>query len=261
MAAVADPADQPGAADLDAHLRHADPDRWLAARLVGDAQARRALMALYALNDELARVADSVTQPLLGEMRFAWWREALEEAAAGRPRAHPVLAAIAPALQSGAVRLQDLGEIIDARHRDLEPAPFADEAALTAYIDATAVALMRAAAVLLAPDAPGDCVRTAGRAWAWTGLMRAEPAWRARNRRWAPLAWGADVSAETAAGRAEVHARAALREVNAGLAPLPVASFPAVAYVRLARDYLRGREPGDVGRRARLLWASAAGRI
>ena len=251
----------PSEGDLDAHLRHADPDRWLAARMVADPKARGALLALYALNDELARVASSVTQPMLGEMRFAWWREAVAEAADGKVRAHPVVQAVAPALQAGAIAVEDVAQIIEARHLDLEPEPFPDEAALVAYIDATAGALMRSAVVLLDPGAPPACIRSAARAWGWAGLMRAGEAWRARGRRWTPLAWGETVPDDTAAERARTHAKAALDAARAELKPLPVSSFPAVAYVRFARDYVHGRTPGDIARRAELLWASTLGRI
>ena len=253
-------ADEGRGGDLDAHLRHADPDRWLAARLVGDAARRRSLLALYALNDEIARVAESVRLPMLGEMRFAWWREAVEEAAAGRPRIHPVLQAISPLLQSGAVSTRDVDAILTARHLDLEPQPFADETALVAYLDATAGAVMRAAARLLDPAAPPGSVRSAARAWGWSGLMRAEPAWRARGRRWAPLEWG-ELAPYALAERARARAAAALETARGELGALPVASFPAVAYVHFVRDHLRGRSPGEFARRAELLWAAAHGRI
>ena len=91
--------------------------------------------------------------------------------------------------------------------------------------------------------------------------MRAGEAWRARGRRWTPLAWGETVPDDTAAERARTHAKAALDAAVRDLKPLPVSSFPAVAYVRFARDYVKGRNPGDFTRRAELLWASTLGRV
>lgn len=258
-----DPAAEGGSAsaeEVDAHVRRADPDRWLAARLVADPGDRANLMALYALNDELARIAPQVSQPMLGEVRFAWWSEALEAAANGAPRGHPTLQAVAPALKSGALSPAVLGEIVEARHLDLEPEPFPDEAALLAYIDATAGALMRAAIVLLDPGAPPQTVLSAGRAWGWTTLMRSGSAWAERGRRWAPRDWG-DVPPDTLAERARTRAVDALKAAVKELRPLPVASFPAVAYVRFARDHLRGREPGELKRRAELLLASTLGKV
>ncbi len=64
--------------DIRTHLERVDPDRCLAAKLVEEEAAREELLALYAFNDELARVAESVREPMLGEMRLAWWEEALD---------------------------------------------------------------------------------------------------------------------------------------------------------------------------------------
>jgi phytoene synthase len=43
--------------DLDALVRRMDPDRWLASRFIADRQARADVVALYAFNYQLARVA------------------------------------------------------------------------------------------------------------------------------------------------------------------------------------------------------------
>ena len=62
-------------------IRRVDHDRWLATRFVTDREARDVQLALLALNYELARVGESVTNPLVGEIRLAWWREQLERLA------------------------------------------------------------------------------------------------------------------------------------------------------------------------------------
>ena len=58
--------------DLDARVRDADTDRWLASRFVADEQARADLIALYAFEAELMAIPARVTQPLLAEMRYTW---------------------------------------------------------------------------------------------------------------------------------------------------------------------------------------------
>lgn len=249
-------------ADFVAHLERVDPDRVLAARLVAEAPARDELLALYALNDELARVAESVRDPMAGEMRFAWWEEALDAAAAGRGgRGQPVLAALAPALSSGRLPRAPLDRIVQARAADLSRAPFADEAALLRHLDGTAGALMQAACALLDPGAAAVDATAAGRAWGWAGLWRARDAWAARGRRWTPADW--DVHMDDEALRRIVAAKvdAARSAARAALKGLPVAAFPAVAYAALARGYARGRTPGPLGRRAALLRASLLGRL
>ena len=80
---------------LDDQVRKADPDRWLSSRFVGDAQARADLIALYAFEAELMSIPTRVTQPLLAEMRYAWWREQMDGVFAGTARkGHPVLEAL-----------------------------------------------------------------------------------------------------------------------------------------------------------------------
>ena len=74
-------------------VREADHDRYLAT-LFAPAEHRDALYALYAFNVEIARVRDLVRQPLPGEIRLQWWREALEGERDSEAAAHPVAAAL-----------------------------------------------------------------------------------------------------------------------------------------------------------------------
>src|SRR5215469_14970852 len=128
--------------DLDAQVRKADPERWLSSRFIADATLRADVVAVYALDAELAGVARRITQPMLGEIRLAWWREALEELAAGGPaRAHPALLALADARARRELDLEPLLHVVEARARDLDPAPFATEAEAIAYADRTAGAV------------------------------------------------------------------------------------------------------------------------
>ena len=129
--------------DLDAAVGRGDPDRWLASRFIGDAAARADVIALYALNLELARIADAVREPLMGEIRLTWWREAIEEIFAGRPvRRHPVVEALAGAIQRRGLTAAPFEAMIEARFADIDAEPFADLDAIEAYLDATAGGVM-----------------------------------------------------------------------------------------------------------------------
>ncbi len=246
---------------LDARIRRLDPDRWLASRFVSDPAARKTVIAVYALNDELARVAESVTNPLAGEIRLAWWRERIEAIAAGQPApGQPVLQALAHAITSGALPPTLLDALVEARHAELEPTPFADEAALARYLDGTAGAVMGLAARVLDPDAPLRTVVEAGRAWGLTGLYRTRALWRDRGRSWVPQTWG-DLDDAALARRVGEEVRTTLARARVELEPLPVAAFPAVAYATLTDAYARGRTPGELMRRLRMLGAVLRGRI
>jgi phytoene synthase len=232
---------------LDDLVRRADPDRWLSTRFIADGAARADVVALYALNHELARVASSVREPLMGEIRLTWWREAFEEVAAGRPpRKHPVVEAVA----AGAFPLAALEDLAEARMADLDAEPFGDDEAVFGYLDATAGAVMLLAARRLDPSVLFEEVRGAARAFGLAGLWRAKQA-GVRSR--LPADWDE--------GDIRARVRAELTAARAELRTLGVPGFPAVAYAALAGPYSKGRKPGPLRKRLRLTLAVMRGRI
>jgi len=247
--------------DLDALVRRVDPDRWLASRFIASPEMRAPAVCLYALNYELAHIAESVSQTMIGEIRLAWWREGLEALfEAGDVRPHPVLQGLAGPIRTGILSRAVLDELVEARHVDLEPEPFKDEAALIGYIDATAGGVMALAAQALDRRATPQMTRSAGRAWGWAGLMRAKAFWEARGRRWTPENW-ADASEAEVASHVRHRIADALREARTEMKSLPVAAFPAVAYATLAGPYARRPELSDMSKRTRITLAVARGRL
>lgn len=238
--------DNPYDSGLDDLVARVDPDRWLASRFVSDAQARADMVALTAFNYELARVAGGVSSALMGEIRLTWWREAMEELAAGAtPRKHPAVEALAVC----GVDPLALARMAEARLADLEAEPFADEAAVLSYLDATAGALATLTARRLDPAADASALRAAARAYGLAGLWRLKLAGRSRL----PADWtAADVQARVANQR-----QAAAVELKR----LPIAAFPAVAPAALARRQAMGRDMSELERKARLTWTVATGRI
>jgi phytoene synthase len=195
---LADPSSALPGDTLDARVRAADIDRWLSSRFVADERLRADLIALYAFEAELMAIPARVTQPLLAEMRYVWWREQLDGVFAGVARkGHPVLEALTE---------------IAARHR-LERTPF--DALVEAHIgrvhgephdlNAFYVGPMQVAARILAGPGFDDAVVEAGRV---RGLAQT----------------GQEVAARALRGRA-----------NAGVRGLPAAGFPAVAAAALVR--------------------------
>ncbi|MDE1937663.1 MAG: squalene/phytoene synthase family protein [Alphaproteobacteria bacterium] len=165
-------------------VRRHDPDRFFAA-LFAPADKRHFLCALYAFNYEVARVAETIHEPMLGEIRLAWWRETVEGARSGAPRNHDVAKALAETFATNDLP-QDLFEkMIEARGFDVSPQSFADMAALEAYADATSGSLMRLAALVLGGGSD-DLAREAGIAYALSGLLRAIPFHTARDKLYLP---------------------------------------------------------------------------
>lgn len=141
---------------------------------------RRMLFPLYAFNLEVARAPWVTKEPLIAQMRLQWWADALEEiAAGGAVRRHEVVSPLAAILDTRGAR--DLGDLVEARHADIEGAAPVSIDALTRYLDRTAGTLLWAAARLAgATDAPA--VRDAGLAQGMAAYLRAVPDLFDKNR-------------------------------------------------------------------------------
>jgi phytoene/squalene synthetase len=169
---------------LAASVRDADPDRYFSA-LFAPAPLRPPLLALYAFNAEVARVAESVREPMLGAIRLEWWRETAEGASRGVPRNHDVARALVGLFADSAVTLADLEALIAARTFDSSADHFADFAALENYLDQTSGAVMRLAAKIL--GAAPELTREAALAYGLTGLVRSLPFHNNRHKLYLPL--------------------------------------------------------------------------
>ena len=206
-------------------VRAEDSDRYLIA-LFQPPRIRRAAIALAAWNLELARARPRSGEATIGLMRLQWHHDALDEIAAGKPRRHPVVAELAAAHGAGLLDLDGLHAIVDARERDLDPAPAADLADLEAYARKTAGALH----ANLWQGGPGAAAaEDAGAAFALIGLARAEPANQARGRPWAPkaLKGGLRPIVERAAELAAVAPPKGARAAVAPCSPPATSSAPA----------------------------------
>jgi phytoene synthase len=145
-----------------------DPDRVRAARLA-EPVLRDQLFTLYAFHAELAKVPELVSEPMMGQIRYQWWRDCLEEIYSGCPvRAHEVSQPLAAMINETGISRFYLDKLIDGRERDLDPRPFETVSEAIDYADATSGTLMKAALSLTGQD--GGLL--AGRAWGLTGLCR-----------------------------------------------------------------------------------------
>ncbi len=174
-----------------------DPDRF-AATMAAPVEARRVLFPIYAFNVEVARAPWAASEPMIGEMRLQWWRDVLDDIAAGRQvRRHEVTTPLAEVLDaSGAETLADL---VEARRWDLYTEAFDSEAAFAAYLEDTGGALMWAAAQALG-GRDEAAFRGIGRASALANLFLAIPELEARGRR--PLVDGRQAAVATLAREA-----------------------------------------------------------
>ncbi|MFY9244816.1 MAG: squalene/phytoene synthase family protein, partial [Roseicyclus sp.] len=101
-----------------------DPDRFRAT-MAGPLAARRVLFPLYAFNIEVSRAPWVTGEPIIAEMRLQFWRDVIEELAAGRPpRAHEVIAPLAQAIPQSVIG--GLDRLVAARQWDIYSEAFAD---------------------------------------------------------------------------------------------------------------------------------------
>lgn len=247
---------------LSERVQRVDPARTLAARLASKKEADH-LIGLYAFHYEIARVAEAVSDPTLGEIRLQWWREAIEEiGAAKKVRAHDAAQALERAIKAkDAYPLDLLIELIDARERDLDQAPFTSIEDLNAYTERTAGKLVLAAAHLLArgaiaPDHQKGLL-SAGRAWGLAGLAREAAIAKQFNAKpRLPISSPAeDIAAAS---------RAAYKEAREILKRAPAEILPAYAYAALIPDLTKqfgveGASPFAM--RWRIFCTSVTGRI
>ncbi len=162
-------------------VRQQDHERFLTA-LFAPAERREALFALYAFNLEVAKTAEVVSEPMLGQIRLQWWRETLDGIYEKRPRRHEVVEPLADAVVRWDLSREHFERLLDARENDLDAEPPATMAELEAYADATAGGLGLLALEALGGEALAATGRLVGTAWGLTGLVRAIP-FHARQKR------------------------------------------------------------------------------
>ncbi len=151
--------------------RTRDRDRYLCA-LFAPADRRDALFALIAFNYEIARIRETVSEAMLGEIRLQWWRDSIEGFFQGTVRKHPVAELLAEVIGAYNLKAAPFLSMIDARAADLYDERPKDVAAVIRYCEATSGTLAAIAANIVNPAA-ADASHAAGTAFALAGLIRA----------------------------------------------------------------------------------------
>lgn len=258
-------------------VRAHEPDRYLAA-LAAPAEARDDLLALAAFAAEVRRVPKLARDPLVGEIRLTWWREAIEALATGARTGNPIADALAPALARGMVSAPRLTGFLDALAFDLSPVAFVDAEARTIYLGKTEGALFRSGLARLGwTDPPNALIGLASRAY---GLARAALDLQGP----APLVTEADLAAtrsrfadlslpegeqarETIASRFRSEIQEAQKALHPHLATVAAEQRPALLPLVMASSYagwaMRGASPPSVPlRRVWRIWrAHRTGRL
>ncbi|MGN6765659.1 MAG: phytoene/squalene synthase family protein [Rhizobiaceae bacterium] len=233
-------------------VREGDRDRYLSVLFAAEAK-RPALFTLYAFNVEVARVRDLIHEPMPGEIRLQWWRDAIlgEAQAVG----NPVAEALIRTIREYELPPAAFDNMIEARLFDLYDDPMPSRTDLEGYCGETASALIQLAGLVLDRDAAlatADLAGHAGCAQAVTGLLRSLPIHLARGQCYVPrdVLSAAGTTPEEfvtqkggAAGKRAVSAMIALAREHVGkfeegARALPPSLRPAYLPAALASAYL-----------------------
>ncbi len=244
-----------------AMVAHSDPDRFRVAMAAPPA-AREVLFPLYAFNLEVARAPWRTREPMLAEMRLQWWRDVVENTAAGQtPPAHEVAGPLGALLNAGRLDPAPLDALIEARRRDIDPEPVAPED-LRPYLEGTAGNLLWAGAKALGePQAHHAAALQAGYASGLAAWLLALPELASHGR-------GLTIQTPDTIRALADDALAALAEsrrtrFGPGIPALRAASLAAPTLRAAQRDpdaVLQGRLALPEGqKRLRLLWVTLRG--
>lgn len=129
-------------------------------------EARGGLSALFAFDERLGGIVSSTSEPMIGLMRLAWWREALEKLDRDPAPAEPLLGLIADNALPRGITGASLAAIEDGWAALLDGEP--DAEAIARHGRERGANLFRAAAALLGAD--DARLATAGEVWALADL-------------------------------------------------------------------------------------------
>jgi|APTNR8051073442_1049403.scaffolds.fasta_scaffold11949_2 phytoene synthase len=170
--------------------RRFDNDRFVCS-LFAPESCRESIWGVLALNLELARLPEVVREPMLRQIRLAWWRERIDDVFDGRPGDHAVLQSLARAVGDHGISRCHIDRMVEGRARDLEADPVPNTMTdLLSYVDATSASATRLALEVLDGRSDAD-MRVAGHvgvAWGLVGLMRAVPFHARHGRSYVPRA-------------------------------------------------------------------------
>ncbi len=287
---MSDPSPAENRETLAAIAREHEPDRHLAA-VFSSENLRGPQLALAAYCAELRRIPQLVREPMMGEIRLQWWRDALARAAGDARAGHPVADALADVIRRFGLPTGLLVAMTEARAFDLYDDPMPDRASLDGYLAKLECAPFELAyRVACGGNAPAGAdfrtLQAAGKAYGLARWMLEAPDALSRGRDPLPAALiepsdrahdaGAHdriasvrrvadaLLAEAASALGEARQDAAGWEGEKRNVLLPLAMVPtylAKARRMIAEGFDRRRDPLPLSRVVRIGWSRWRGRL
>ena len=148
-----------------------DIDRYLSALFV-PGKKREHVMALYAFNAEVSRIAYHVTETQLAEIRLQFWLDTLDSIYDGAEQSHPVAQALAEAINVGDIPKYAVMNLAKAHQFDFYSDPMPSMNDLEGYLGETQGALIKMAAMILDQDGALEAGEACGLAGVRYGLAQ-----------------------------------------------------------------------------------------
>ena len=169
-------ADEKGLSENGLAVRRYDRDRFVTA-LFAPAERREDLFTLYAFNTEIARIRETVSEPMLGQIRLQWWRDTLDRLCQGHATQHPLGDQLSELISRQSLPKPLFDRLIEARDLDMQDSPPESLAQLKLYVEDSSAGLAELAALVLGGEdsATQEAARHVGQAWGLVGLLRAHP--------------------------------------------------------------------------------------
>lgn len=151
------------AAIISAQLRELDRDAYLAS-LVLPQHARLPIQTLHTFAAELAAIRHRVSEPMPGEIRLQFWRDALEGERHGDVESNPLANALFNAIEKYELSTVPLLRMVAARRFDLYQDPMPDQNQFEGYAGEVASIIFQYAAQICVgeQDAPEQFNDAAG---------------------------------------------------------------------------------------------------
>jgi len=207
-------------------LRSSDYDRYIAL-LFAPRDKRGALAALYAFHLEIARIGDTIKEPLAGEIRLRWWHDRLE-AGPGAGQS-PVSMALLAAIRRFNLPVPALQRMCDAHIFDLYHDAMPGQTELEGYYGETTSLVIQLACQIIDSKAASLCADACGHGGVAQGianLLQQLSVTTARDQLYIPD------NILTAVGTTRAALRAAVPDQQARLRVL-------MAMLALGRDHYR----------------------
>ncbi|MBG1231476.1 phytoene/squalene synthase family protein [Aestuariivirga litoralis] len=148
-----------------------DIDRYLSALFV-PGEKRAHVMALYAFNAEVNRIAYNVSEPQLAEIRLQFWMDVVDSIFHGDVQAHPVAQALAGAVQAGDIPKYALMNLLKAHQFDFYSDPMPSLNDLEGYLGETQSSVIKMAAMIMDSDGALEASEACGLAGVRYGVAQ-----------------------------------------------------------------------------------------